>query len=67
MTLYHGKKREIRRLFYAFGYNVKRLRRVQIGQFHLRNIPRGQFKILGKQDIDLLFATEFSPPRNARA
>ncbi|MEX0324372.1 MAG: pseudouridine synthase [Puniceicoccaceae bacterium] len=58
VTLHHGKKRELRRLFYAFGYEVKRLRRVQIGQFSLRGIPRGHIRSLGKQDIRLLFETE---------
>lgn len=58
VTLQHGKKREIRRLFYAFGYEVKRLRRVQIGQFPLRGIPRGHIRSLTKQDIRLLFETE---------
>jgi 23S rRNA pseudouridine2605 synthase len=58
VTLHHGKKRELRRLFYAFGYEVKRLRRVQIGQFHLKGIHRGHIRSLGKQDIRLLFETD---------
>lgn len=60
LTMHHGKKREIRRLFYAFGYDVKRLRRVQIGNLRLRAIPRGQFKALEKKDIDLLFESSYS-------
>jgi 23S rRNA pseudouridine2605 synthase len=55
VTLHHGKKREIRRLFYAFGYEVKKLRRFQIGQYPVKGIPRGGFRILGKNDIKLLF------------
>ena len=35
--MHHGKKREIRQLFLALGYSVKRLRRYQIGAFPLRN------------------------------
>ncbi|NDV62002.1 rRNA pseudouridine synthase [Puniceicoccales bacterium CK1056] len=57
VTLHHGKKREIRRLFYAFGYDVKKLRRFQIGQYAVKGIPRGGFRILGKRDIKLLFAS----------
>jgi 23S rRNA pseudouridine2605 synthase len=57
VTLHHGKKREIRRLFYAFGYDVKKLRRFQIGQYPVKGIPRGGFRILGKRDIKLLFAS----------
>ncbi|MGA1205091.1 MAG: pseudouridine synthase [Opitutales bacterium] len=55
VTLHHGKKREIRRLFYALGYDVKKLRRVQIGQFKLRGLPRAHIRTLRKQEIRLLF------------
>ncbi|MEX0331266.1 MAG: pseudouridine synthase [Puniceicoccaceae bacterium] len=55
VVLGHGRKREIRRLFYAFGYDVKRLRRVQIGQFRLKGLPRGHIRTLGKSEIKTLF------------
>jgi len=55
VTLHHGRKREIRRLFYAFGYEVKRLKRFQIGKYQLKGIPRGKFKQLEKRDIRLFF------------
>jgi 23S rRNA pseudouridine2605 synthase len=61
VTMHHGKKREIRRLFYAFGYEVKRLQRYQIGQLPLKGIPKGHFKILGKRDIRLLFEPDAAP------
>ena len=54
--LHHGKKREIRRLFEANRYYVKKLVRIQIGGIILKNIPKGGIKILGKKEIDLLFA-----------
>jgi len=53
--LHHGKKREIRRLFEAHRYFVKKLVRIQIGGIVLKNIPRGGIKILGKKDIERLF------------
>ncbi|HAV12498.1 MAG TPA: rRNA pseudouridine synthase [Opitutae bacterium] len=53
--LHHGKKREIRRLFEAHRYFVKKLVRVQIGRIILKNIPKGGIKILGKKDIERLF------------
>ena len=59
VTLFHGKKREIRRLFYAFGYDVRRLRRVRIGQLRLKGIPRGQIKLLDKRETALLFEKDF--------
>lgn len=58
VSLHHGKKREIRRLFYAFGYDVKKLQRIQIGQFKLKGLPRGHIKTLGKREIRQLFEPE---------
>lgn len=55
--LHHGKKREIRQLFLALGYPVKRLRRYQIGAFPLRGIPLRGVKQLTSKEISLLFAT----------
>ncbi|MEM8868576.1 MAG: pseudouridine synthase [Verrucomicrobiota bacterium] len=53
--LHHGKKREVRRLFEAHRYYVKKLVRIQIGGIILRNIPKGGIKILSKKDIERLF------------
>ena len=58
VILNHGKKREIRRLFYAFGYDVKRLKRVQMGEFRLKGIPKGHIRSLGKKDIATLFGKQ---------
>lgn len=55
VIMHHGKKREIRRLFYAFGYDVKSLKRVQIGQLQLKGIPRGHIRTLGKREIQQLY------------
>lgn len=55
VTLLHGKKRELRRLFYALKYDVRRLRRLQIGGLRLKGIPRGAFRLLSKQDLRMLF------------
>ena len=57
VSLHHGKKREIRRLFYAFGYDVKRLKRVQIGEFTLKGLPRGHIRTLRRGEIESLFAS----------
>lgn len=54
--LHHGKKREVRRLFEANRYFVKKLVRVQIGGIILKNIPKGGIKVLGKKDIERLFS-----------
>lgn len=53
--LVHGKKREIRRLFEAFGFFVKRLNRFQMGRLILRRIPPGGFRPLSQAEISSLF------------
>ena len=56
--MHHGKKREIRQLFTALGYDVERLRRYQIGRLQLRGIPLRGAKVLGSREIESLFAAE---------
>lgn len=53
--LHHGKKREIRQLFLALRYEVKRLRRYQIGSFRLKGIPMRAMKLLSPREIESLF------------
>lgn len=53
--MHHGKKREIRQLFLALGYPVKRLKRYQIGAFPLRGISLRAGKQLSPAEIESLF------------
>ena len=55
IILSHGKKREIRRVFGHFRYQIKKLRRISIGGFQLHKIPLGSFRELNTKEIDLLF------------
>jgi 23S rRNA pseudouridine2605 synthase len=55
--LSHGKKREIRVLFEAMGYHVKRLKRIQIGGFLLKGVPLGGYSVLGPREVERLFQT----------
>ena len=55
VMLGHGKKREIRRVFGHFRYQIKKLRRVSVGGLHLNKIPLGSFRELNEKEIDLLF------------
>lgn len=63
--MHHGKKREIRLLFTALGYEVRRLRRYQIGALRLRGIPLRGVKQLSSKEVDSLFAVPPSPRREA--
>lgn len=59
--MHHGKKREIRQLFTTLGYDVKRLRRYQIGGFRLKGIPLRAMKKLSSGEIETLFHTPRTP------
>ena len=59
--MHHGKKREIRQLFTALGFDVKRLRRYQIGALPLKGIPLRAGKVLSTKEIDSLFRNPPTP------
>ncbi len=61
--MHHGKKREIRLLFTSLGFDVKRLRRYQIGALQLKGIPLRAGKVLSTKEVDSLFRN----PRTPRA
>jgi 23S rRNA pseudouridine2605 synthase len=61
--MHHGKKREIRLLFTGLGFDVKRLRRYQIGAMQLKGIPLRAGKVLSTKEIQSLFHN----PRTPRA
>src|SRR5688572_19229066 len=61
--MHHGRKREIRQLFTTLGYDVKRLRRYQIGALQLKGIPLRAGKVLSTKEVDSLFHN----PRTPRA
>ncbi|QYY36286.1 pseudouridine synthase [Ruficoccus sp. ZRK36] len=50
-----GRKREIRRLFEAFGYHVKKLKRFQMGQLKMKGLGPGAVKPLTEKEIESLF------------
>ncbi|MEJ6523061.1 MAG: pseudouridine synthase [Opitutales bacterium] len=56
----HGKKREIRRIFYHLGYKVKKLKRFAIGGLGIKNMSLGQSRLLKNEEIELLFPKEIS-------
>ncbi len=55
VAMHHGKKREIRNLFTTLGYDVKRLKRYQIGAFSIKGMPKGAGMILQENEIRKLF------------
>ena len=49
-----GQNRQVRRMFEAIGKNIKLLKRVRIGGVTLGGLPRGQYKPLKPQELELL-------------
>lgn len=59
--MHHGKKREIRQLFMTLGFDVKRLRRYQIGALQLKGIPLRAGKVLSPRAVQSLFQNPKTP------
>lgn len=51
ITIVEGKKRQVRRMCEAFGYEVVKLKRIRIGKLTLDSISEGKYKILSRADI----------------
>jgi 23S rRNA pseudouridine2605 synthase len=64
VVLTQGLKRQIRQMFERFGYEVKRLVRVQIGNLSLINLLPGQHRILTQAEIARYFP-EAKPVRKS--
>jgi 23S rRNA pseudouridine2605 synthase len=59
VTLREGRNRQIRRMFHALGYKVKRLVRVSIGPLELGDLPPGGIRVLTRDEA----MGAGSPPR----
>jgi 23S rRNA pseudouridine2605 synthase len=57
VILTQGIKRQVRRVFAALGYKVKRLQRTRIGSLTDRNLKPGTFRILTATEVASLKAT----------
>ena len=68
VVLTQGLKRQIREMFFKFGYEVKRLVRIQIGQLSLDKLPVGQHRVLTQDDVKRYFPSgpvAHSPPKKS--
>src|SRR5213594_3997208 len=61
VVLRQGINQQIRRMFYAVGYEVKRLVRARIGNLRLGDLPRGQWRVLSKSELERLKRTQNKP------
>ena len=56
VVLQQGLNRQIRRMFYEIGYDVKRLVRTRVGHLRLGELPRGSWRSLTTSEMTVLRA-----------
>ena len=54
VVMRQGINRQIRRMFEAVGYRVKRLIRVRIANLQLGDLPRGRWRVLSERELNSL-------------
>lgn len=54
ITIHEGKNRQIRKMCSKIGHPVISLKRIQIGQIKLGDLPEGQWRFLSEQEINYL-------------
>jgi len=54
VILRQGINRQIRRMFYEVGYEVKRLIRIRVGRLRLGDLPRGHWRPLSQAELQSL-------------
>ncbi|GIW23405.1 MAG: hypothetical protein KatS3mg068_2412 [Candidatus Sericytochromatia bacterium] len=54
ISIYEGRNRQIRRMFEALNYKVVKLKRVQIGEINLGDLPPGGYRNLTKEELNWL-------------
>jgi len=66
IVLTEGKNREIRKIFSYFGYDVKQLIRVRIGNIELGDLPIGQFRQVTAMEIQTMLSGATDSPKKGR-
>ncbi|MBI5206075.1 MAG: rRNA pseudouridine synthase [Nitrospirae bacterium] len=51
ITIYEGKKRQVRRMFEKVGHSVLKLKRVRINGIELGNLPPGEIRYLTPEEV----------------
>ncbi len=54
ITIYEGRKRQVRRMFKTLGYEIERLKRVGYSFLSLGNLDSGEYRFLTKREIERL-------------
>ena len=51
LTIHEGWNRQVRKMFIAFGYTIRNLKRIRAGKLKLGDLPVGQTRFLTKDEI----------------
>ena len=51
ITIHEGMNRQVRRMFSAFGYTVRSLKRIRVGKLKLNDLQLGQYKFIDRKEI----------------
>ncbi len=54
ITIYEGRKRQVKRMCAAIGHEVRRLKRIQVGPIHLGDLRPGHYRYLSQEEIETL-------------
>jgi 23S rRNA pseudouridine2605 synthase len=54
IEIHSGKNRVVRRIFERLGYNILRLDRVYFAGITKKNLPRGRWRFLTREEVDIL-------------
>ena len=54
ITIHEGRNRQVRRMFSAIGYNIKRLRRVSFAGLTVEGLKLGEHRRLNRHELDKL-------------
>lgn len=57
-----GRNRQVRKMFEKIGFDVKKLKRVAIGQLELGHLRKGQYVFLGPKGIEEALSNEWERP-----
>jgi len=56
ITIHEGRKRQVRKMFQAIEHRVIELKRTAYGGLQLGDLPRGEYRILTRGDLDIIFS-----------
>jgi 23S rRNA pseudouridine2605 synthase len=54
ITIYEGRKRQVRRMFKTLGYEIERLKRTGYSFLTLGDLQSGEYRFLTKREIERL-------------